>query len=193
MQTLKKVITSKLDSLKIQWVTSGNDWILSQCPNPKHNDTQPSMFLNTQQGYGKCQSCGFVVNPQFFGANSDEEVSTLFLNSTFMKVIEEIERSREEVVEHKPNVFLPPKSKDITEPYRGIPLKLLKLMEVYLCERGRYKGRLIFPFYNANDKLVGFTARKVLDNVNFSNAKYLHSTGLVTNKDILLGRLIRDL
>jgi len=193
MESLKDVIGNKLNSIKIHWITTGEDWILSQCPNPKHEDKQPSMFINTKQGYGKCQSCGFVVNPKFFGADSDEDINEVFRNSTFLKVIEDLEKSREDIIEQKPNVFLPPRSKELTEPYRGLPLELLKLVDAYICEKGRYKNRIIFPFYNARDELIGFTARKLSEDVNFPNAKYLHSTGLVTNQDILLGRLIRDL
>jgi len=191
MEELKKVITTKLDNLKVNWVDSGTNWLLSQCPNPNHKDTHPSMFINTTQGFGKCQVCDFVVSPKFFGADSDEETKELFLNSTFHRVLQQLE---EKFATLEQKVFqLPPFGAEITREYRGLPVELLHKAKVYNCKLGRFKDRLIFPFYNLDNELVGYTGRINGNAPNFSSAKYIHATGIQTNQFVLYGQLIKEL
>jgi len=191
LNNLKDTITTTLDNLNVKWVTSGDDWVLSQCPNPNHTDKTPSMFLNVVEGFGKCQSCGFSVTPKFFGASSDEEVTELFRNSTFNNILKRLDERFE--VEELKQFSLPPFHSEPQEAYRGLPLSLLLKAEVYNCTTGRFKDRLIFPFYDLDNNLVGYTGRINGKNPNFDNAKYIHSTGIKTNNNVLYGKLIKEL
>jgi len=149
------------------------------------------MFLNTQEGYGKCTSCGFAVTPKFFGVGSNEQITELFRNATFSNVLKKLDEKLK--VEEITNFSLPPFSSEPTEDYRGIPKDLLVKAAVYNCTSGRFKDRLIFPFYDLDNTLVGYTGRINGDNPNFSNAKYMHATGIKTNQSVLYGKLIKDL
>jgi len=191
MSKLKDIITTTLDNLKIKWIVTGEDWILSQCPSPEHIDKTPSMFLNVAEGYGKCQSCGFTVTPKFFGVGSDEEITNVFRNNTFNNVLKMLDEKF--LIEEVNQFNLPPFHSEPTEDYRGIPKELLLKAEVYNCTIGRFKDRLIFPFYDLDNNLVGYTGRINGDNPNFNNAKYIHSTGIKTNHSVLYGKLIKEL
>ena len=79
---LKEVITSKLEALGLAWKSSGSGYLLSQCPNPNHHDTNPSAFVSTNEGWLKCQSCGHYCPPSFF-TDGNSDIKELGVNGKF--------------------------------------------------------------------------------------------------------------
>ena len=179
----KDLIKNKLDSVGITYKDTGTDWLLTQCINPAHKDETPSMFLNVS-GYGKCASCDYIVTRDFF-IKDDSDVD-VFLNASMLKVLDMLNTKLLE--EEEKEFFLPPFSK-LAVNYRGLPDDAH-----YHCDVGRYAGRIIFPFYDLNNKLRGYTGR-VYDKTKavHPEVKYLHSTGIKTNEHVLYGHKIKDL
>jgi hypothetical protein len=79
---LADIITAKLEVMKLKWKRTGDEYITSECLNPAHNDKNPSFAINTTTGGGKCFSCKFPVNVEFWlGGILDEEQLEDFLRS----------------------------------------------------------------------------------------------------------------
>ena len=188
MSKLKDVIKSKLDSIGVKYTDTGSEWLLCQCLNPKHVDSKPSMFLH-ESGNGRCTSCGFTVHSSFF-ISDDDNLKELFSNRTFSDIISLLDKQYEELTPESVPV-LPPKLVDVAKDYRGLSADLLHKCGAYVCNAGRFENRIIFPFMDSHNKLIGYTGRLISKD---SDApKYLHSTGIKTNTSILYGKLIKDL
>jgi DNA primase len=86
-------------------------------------------------------------------------------------------------------VMLPPDS-GVPIPYqgiRGISKKVLEELEVFYCNRGKYRGRLIFPVKDVLGHLLGFDARiytppgePIIEPTN-PKAKYLRPSSFKTS------------
>ena len=188
MSKLKEVIKAKLKELKVEFVDSGSEWLLSQCLNPDHKDTKPSMFLH-ETGNGRCTSCGFTVHQSFF-VGDDINVKELFSNKTFTDVITLLD-SKYETTTVETTAVLPPKLPEVVKNYRGFSSSFLEKSKCFVCGIGRFENRIIFPFYDLHSNLIGYTGRLI--NNDSTLPKYLHSTGLKTNVHILYGQLIKEL
>ena len=189
---MKQVITDLLDSMNLTWVDSGQDFILTQCMNVEHKYSHPSMFIDTEIGYGRCNGCGFQVFPETF-IKDEETLEHHKLVSGYIQIKKKLEL---EELAFGEEVFYLPQVNEVLEEYRGISSETLKACGVYVCNKGRYENRVIFPFYTKNGALVGYTARylqkedEVLDS---SFPKYLHAKGIKTSEHILYGKVLSDL
>ena len=173
----------------VKWKVSGRE-IQCQCLNPKHIDRHPSFSINGDTGAFYCFSCRFKGNfKTYLDGEIDPEMerSSLYLES--LRALDEEQATPEDV-----EIFLPPDSglPLPEEGIRGISLELLTEMRVYYCVLGRYRGRLIFPIYDAFEKLIGFDARiyilpghPPIEPMN-PQAKYLRPS-YVKTRDILYG------
>ena len=187
---MKQVITDLLDSMNLKWKDSGQDFILSQCMSPDHDDSNPSMFIQTEIGYGRCQGCGYEVFPDTF-IKDEFQLHDHKLLSGYHQIKKKLQL--EELVEGEDIFYLPPESDEELTEYRGLSKEIIEKAGIYKCDRGRYENRVIFPFYSLNGKLRGYTSRWIGDVPNSSFPKYIHSKGIKTSDHILYGQLIRDM
>lgn len=187
---MKQVITELLDSMNLVWKDSGQDFILTQCMSPEHNDSHPSMFIQTEIGYGRCQGCSFEVFPETF-IKDESTLEHHKLVSGYQQIKKKLEL--EELVEGEDIFYLPQNSGEALKEYRGLSEKIIEAAGMYKCNVGRYENRIIFPFYSANSKLRGFTSRWLGVVPNSGFPKYIHSSGIKTSNHILYGQLIKDL
>ena len=91
------------------------------------------------------------------------------------------------VVAENATVVLPPKSADLEE-YRGLSKTILKELEIYVCNTGKYKNRIILPIKYC-DTLKAFETRAVS---NDTQPKYLHSKGMSSKELIYPYNLIKE-
>jgi len=185
----KQIITDILDSQNLTWKESGDQYIVCQCLNPEHNDSNPSMYINTEVFYGQCFGCGYQVFPEFF-IDSEETLEDLQLLSGYQQLKKKLEI--EELVEGENIFYLPKRSGKLME-YRGLSKEIIDAAGIYKCNVGRYENRVIFPFYSKNSALRGYTSRWLGHVPNSSFPKYIHSKGIRTSDFILYGKLIADL
>jgi len=186
----KQIITDKLDALGLKWVDSGDGYLLSQCINPKHNDSHPSMFISTEECWSKCTSCDYYAPPSFF-IEDNNDMQDLLLQSRFNTIIDRL-NERFQPLKAPPQFHLPPYSGE-TGDYRGLSADFMKQIGAYTCDTGRFNDRIIFPFYNHEGKLVGYTGRYIGDSTDKAIPKYMHSTGIQPSDHILFGELIKEL
>jgi len=188
---MKEIITQLIDDMNIVWKDSGQDFILCQCLSEEHDDKNPSMFIATEIGYGRCQGCGFEVFPETF-IKDEQTLETHKLVSGYQQIKKKLEL--EVLVDGEDIFHLPPKdTKSKLTEYRGIPKEIIDAAGMYKCSVGRYENRIIFPFYSKNGSLRGYTSRWLGDVPNSSFPKYIHSKGIRTSDHILYGKLIKDL
>ena len=187
---MKQVITGLLDSMNLTWKDSGQDFLLTQCMSPDHDDSNPSMFIQTEIGYGRCQGCGFEVFPDTF-IKDESTLEEHKLLSGYIQIKKKLEL--EELVDGEDIFYLPKASKEQLEEYRGLSKEIIDAASMYKCDIGRYENRIVFPFYSLNGQLRGFTTRWLGEVPNSSFPKYIHSKGIKTSDHILYGKLIKDL
>jgi DNA primase len=77
--------------------------------------------------------------------------------------------------------------------YRKLSEDFLQSIDAFKCSRGRFADRIIFPFYNMDNELVGYTGRYVGNSTDKSIPKYLHATGIQPSDHILFGKFIKDM
>jgi DNA primase len=171
---ISNLITNKLKAMNLSFTPSGVDYILTSCLNPAHNDKHPSFGINLTTGIGKCFSCGFKVDIDFWtgGELSEEVVEECKRSAHYSELLDTLRV--EDEVSTAISVMPPPdKSKDVST-WRGLEGDLLKSLGVYHCTKGRYADRLIFPMYNFEGGVVAFNSRTLID----AKPKYLYSKGI---------------
>lgn len=179
-----ELITSKLKALGQEWKEI-NGWIMTNCMNPVHNDSKLTHFgINIQSFKGNCFSCGYKSSPSLFtdAIDDDEMLRTMKYQA--------ILSARQTIVEEETEktVLLPPKFKNLDKDWRGLPVEFLTSIGIYLCRRGRFANRIIFPL-TVDDKVVGIDARagkvgvepKYLRNKGFSSKNTLYPYDLLKN------------
>lgn len=171
---MEQIILNKLKTLDKKYTKSGSNYVLTTCLNPEHKDSHPSFSINTDTGFGFCFTCGFKVEKDFWGVKLDKEMKRLNNISQWVADF----YSYKEVKNTQTNVILPPNSgktlfEVLGKTWRGLDTYFLESLGIYYCDSGRYKNRLIFPFYY-NNKLVAFSSRSLDSN---EKLKYIHSYG----------------
>lgn len=164
-------IENKLSLLNKTYKRTGDTFLLSQCINPLHDDTNGSFSINTDTGYAKCFACGYHVNKDYWvnGELSEDDLEELNRALKFKRLKEKLKNEEIGLTE----VGLPVNDSEVLEGYRGLSKETLSTFGIYECHTGRlYENRVIFPMFE-NKTPVAFTSRANYE----SNAKYLHSKG----------------
>lgn len=167
---LKEIIENKLQQLNKFFKQTGDNFLLTTCLNPNHNDKKPSFSINTETGHSFCFTCGYKVDKEYWlnGVVEDEEEieRQIKLNQLKSKI------KKEEKTKHK--IILPPKNDVITNNFRGVSNELWNKLDCYICKVGKYSNRIVMPIkYLAEVK--AFETRAIDPN---TQPKYLHSKGL---------------
>jgi len=161
-------ITGYLKNNNLKYKKSGDNFILAQCMNPNHTDSNPSMGINTQTGFGKCFSCGFSVNPNTWGCEVD-------IDSKYQRLLDMLKKE-----EAKAHTALPKNDGEVPlEFMRHIPKEMYEALNIYMCYNGFYSNRIIFPFLSADNVSKGFSTRAIDTNEAKKRkmGKYIHSKG----------------
>jgi len=177
--TLLPIIENKLKSLNFKFTKTGDNFIMTKCLNPEHKDTHPSFSINTETGFGKCFTCNFKVNSDYWLKNvlDEEMISEINRNILYQQVEEAYIKTEKS---HSFKHYLPPYGGSLKKPYRGLSPEFLKEQGIYYCNKGLYANRLIFPYYSYNRELQGFNSRLIKSSLidPKTNPKYKYSKGL---------------
>lgn len=164
-------IKNKLDLLGKTYKKTGDTFLLSQCINPLHDDTNCSFSINTATGYAKCFACGYHVNKDYWvdGKVSEEDLEEMNRALKFKRLKDKLKNEEIGLTE----VGLPVNDGEVQEGYRGLNKETIDLFGLYSCQTGRlFSNRVVFPMYEKSIP-VAFTSRANYE----SSAKYLHSKG----------------
>jgi len=177
MTKLENIITKKLEKAGRPVVKTGDHFIMTTCLNPAHKDRKPSLSINTESGIGKCFSCGYTVNVDYWvtGAIDEEALAELERDIKYSELLKKFER---EDLATTTALYLPPKGRDLEEGWRGLTKETINTLGLFVCERGAYSNRVIFPMYDKDGKLVAFNTRALGDEV----PKYKYSKGIPVNE-----------
>lgn len=170
----ENMIQNKLQALKRPFIKTGDEWCMTTCLNPAHNDTSPSLSINLKTGAGRCFGCGFSISPTFWVDGEMDEDQLEQLSNT-MKYKKLKERLKKEETAHS-QTFLPPRAEELQEGWRGLSKETIKQLDLYICRKGKYADRIIFPMADKDGNIVAFNSR-LIDGVEASpkNPKYKYS------------------
>ena len=146
MNNLEELLTQK----KIRFESKGKD-LLIQCLNPEHEDNNPSLRVDREEGMFHCLGCGYKGN-----------IFTLFnktrniFNSKVRKLqsaIAELRKASWSGLAYPQDAFF------ISESFRGIPKEIVERFEGFRTSEIGMQDRVVFPIYDSRNILVGFQGR----------------------------------
>lgn len=172
-----------LETKHIQYLPRGADLVV-RCWNPKHEDRNPSMRIDSISGVFNCLSCGFRGNVfEHFG------VKTNFLDRKRLGLKSKIQLKLAENV----GLTIPENAVIFNRNWRGIRGETFEQFEAFEHSDKQHIGRVVFPIRAISNKIVGFVGRHLTAN---HNPKYLISpTGAKlplypANPSLIHGRII---
>jgi DNA primase len=142
------VVTEILDKHNIPFTVKGQDYVVS-CLNPEHEDNNPSMHIDQQEGAFHCFSCGFKGNVfKFFNVDKnwqDVRVSKLRNKIAGIKAA-------------STGLKLPPGAVPYTRHFRDIDKRTLAKYGAFTQDKD-FNGRIVFPLPDITGKIRAFIGR----------------------------------
>jgi len=144
------VVTEILDKHGIPFTVKGQDYVVS-CLNPEHEDNNPSMHIDQQEGAFHCFSCGFKGNVfKFFNVDKNwqdvrvkklrDKISGIKAASTGLSI---------------PNGAVP-----YARHFRDIDKRTLARFGAFTHDK-EYDGRIVFPLPDITGKIRAFIGRYI--------------------------------
>ena len=147
-----------LDSKKIYYRKSGRDFVVS-CMNPKHDDSDPSMRIDSVLGIFNCLSCGYKGNIFYLYG---EQVDKLAISR------EKIKRKIEDVRSLSVGLKMPTNADFVTSSYR-VSAETLNEFEAFRSISEDFTNRIVFPIRDLKGRITCFVGRSEDP---FDNVKY---------------------
>ena len=142
------VVTEILDKHNIPFTVKGQDYVVS-CLNPEHEDNNPSMHIDQQEGAFHCFSCGFKGNVfKFFNVDKnwqDVRVSKLRNKIAGIKAA-------------STGLKLPPGAVPYNRHFRDIDKRTLAKYGAFTQDKD-FNGRIVFPLPDITGKIRAFIGR----------------------------------
>ncbi len=142
------VVTEVLDKHNIPFTVKGQDYVVS-CLNPEHEDNNPSMHIDQQEGAFHCFSCGFKGNVfKFFNVDKnwqDVRVSKLRNKIAGIKAA-------------STGLNLPPGAVPYNRHFRDIDKRTLSKFGAFTQDKD-FSGRIVFPLPDITGKIRAFIGR----------------------------------
>ncbi len=147
-----------LNKHNVPFTPKGQDYVV-QCLNPEHEDNNPSMHIDQQEGAFHCFSCGFKGNVfKFFNIDRNwqdlrvkqlrDKISTIRANSTGLPI---------------PKGAVP-----YTRHFRDIDKRTLTTYKAFTHKD--FEGRIVFPLPDITGKVRAFIGRYINSN---AHPKYM--------------------
>ena len=148
-----KSVEEVLKDNNLSYTVRGSDCLI-KCLNPEHDDNNPSMGVDQENGIFFCFSCGFKGNIYSFFNIATDVVS---LRRSKLKKL--IDKKRAETIGiEKPKGWLPYKYA-----WRGISPKTYKKFEAFTHTDLDFVNRIVFPIRRFNGAIAGFIGRHTLN------------------------------
>ena len=142
------VVTEILYKHGIPFTVKGQDYVVS-CLNPEHEDNNPSMHIDQQEGAFHCFSCGFKGNVfKFFNVDKnwqDVRVSKLRNKIAGIKAA-------------STGLKLPPGAVPYSRHFRDIDKRTLAKYGAFTQDKD-FNGRIVFPLPDITGKIRAFIGR----------------------------------
>ena len=159
-----------LEKKNIKYKQRGKDYQV-RCLNPRHDDHNPSMNIDKISGLFNCLSCGFAGDIyKYFNINKEK-----YIDEKAAEVSNKIK-----ALLHSRDLSLPLDANHFRDTYRGIKPETFRKFGAFTSESQELgmDGRLIFPIYDINDKIVVFQGRYLHSDLDPKYKNYPRDTAL---------------
>lgn len=145
-------VETLLKQKKVTFVQKGKDYLIP-CLNPEHEDSNPSLRINNEDGRFHCLSCGFKGN-----------IFSLFnkYRSRFNSRVSSIKTTIKELRKASWAGFnIPSDAFFIVQEFKGISATVMaKFLAFKTMEMGM-EDRVVFPIFDSRGIIVGFQGRYI--------------------------------
>jgi len=145
-------VESLLTQKKVTFVQKGKDYLVP-CLNPEHEDTNPSLRINSEDGRFHCLSCGFKGN-----------IFSLFnkYRSRFNSRVSSIKSTIRELRKASWAGFsIPSDAFFITQDFKGISAPIMSKFLAFKTMEMGMEDRVVFPIFDSRGIIVGFQGRYI--------------------------------
>lgn len=159
---VEEIVANLLRDKNISFTASGQDYLI-KCLNPDHEDSNPSLRVDKQDGKFHCLACGFKGNIfKYFG---------VLTNHTSIKVAK-LKQKLNLLKQSTDGIPLPEGSVPYTHDFRGVSKRTLqKFKAFYNNQVKELEDRIVFPITDVSGKTVVYVARHTLSS---GNPRYLN-------------------
>lgn len=133
----------------VEYVDKGRD-LLVKCINPEHDDSNPSMRIDSETGKFNCFSCGFHGNIFIHFGEYQSPVYDLVYG--VRDKISDIQRETR-------GMEIPAAACAYSESFRNISRDTYKRFGAFTYSHTEYENRIIFPITDATGKILCFNGR----------------------------------
>lgn len=144
------VVTEILDKNNIPFTVKGQDYVVS-CLSPDHEDNNPSMHIDQQEGTFHCFSCGFKGNVfKFFNVDrnwQDVRVTRLRNKISSIKAA-------------STGLNIPTGAVPYNRHFRDIDKRTLAKFNAFIHDKD-FDGRIVFPLPDITGKIRAFIGRYI--------------------------------
>jgi DNA primase len=153
------VVKEILDKHNIPFTPKGQDFIVS-CLNPEHEDNNPSMHIDQQEGTFHCFSCGFKGNVfKFFNVDRNwQDVR-----------VQKLKNKIASIKAASIGLSIPDGAVPYTRHFRDIDKATLAKYNAFTHDK-HFEGRIVFPLPDITGKIRAFIGRYINSN---AHPKYL--------------------
>ena len=155
-------VENLLNDKKVYFRVSGNDYVI-HCPNPEHEDTNPSFRVDKIKGIGHCFSCGYKYNIfKHYG---------VIANTVNIRIAGLKEKLRD-LKASANGISMLTNPVAFTRVYRNISAETYIKFGAFSTDSVKeMEDRLIFPLKDISGTLRGFVGRHMLS---AGNPRYLN-------------------
>jgi DNA primase len=137
-----------LKKKKLFYKISGRDFVVP-CINPEHDDSDPSMRIDSILGIFHCLSCGYKGNLFYFYGEQLDKISMLK---------EQLKRKLEDIRAASIGLAMPIDAEYLTDPYR-VSAATLNEFEAFRSTGSDFTNRVVFPIKDLKGKISCFVGR----------------------------------
>lgn len=143
-------VESLLNEKSISFNRKGKDYLI-KCLNPEHDDAHPSLRIDAEGGQFHCLGCGFKGN-----------IFTYFnrYRNVFNSKVNKVKKHIRELRKASWSGFsIPPDAFFIDQKFGNISVETVKKFQAFKTTSMGMENRIVFPIYDAQQRIVGFQGR----------------------------------
>jgi len=144
------VVSEILDKHNIPFTPKGQDYVV-KCLNPEHEDNNPSMHIDQQDGTFHCFSCGFKGNVfKFFNVDRNwQDVR-----------VKKLKNKIETIRAASAGLKVPEGAVPYSRHFRDIDKRTLAKYNAFTHDK-HFEGRIVFPLPDITGKIRAFIGRYI--------------------------------
>lgn len=139
----------------VYYIDKGRD-LLVKCLNPEHDDSNPSMRIDSETGKFNCFSCGFHGNVYVHFGEYQSPVHDL---------VYEVRDRIADIQREARGMEIPDGARPYKEDFRKIKASTYEHFGAFTYGKEEYENRILFPISDATGKIQCFNGRHMYSDV----------------------------